>query len=656
MSRIHFAIAAIVLTSCATVPSSRPEPDLPAAYTAEEVARRCRAGLAEAEGHLKRLLNGADPMEAYNDLSVAVDRAWSLAGVMARLHPDKPVRDLAEGIEQELSRFFTGVQLNRDVFEGFRAVDVSRLDADGRRLVERVLRDFRRAGVDKDEPTRERIRALQDEITRIGQDFERHIADDVRTVEVDSLAGLPEDYVASHKPNASGKFVVSTRYPDVFPFLGYAEDVDGRRRLHLEFNNRGNPANVEVLDRLLARRHELAGLLGYPHWAAYVAEDKMIKDHRRIESFVREIAAGCLERSERDKAVLLEARGQDRIDAWDVGYYSNRVKKERYDFDPQSVREYFEYDTVKAGLLALMADLFELRFEPMADAPVWHPSVDVYRVRSRDDGALLGRIYLDMHPRDGKFSHAAQSTLQRGVRGRQVPVGVLMCNFPDPAAGPALMEHGQVRTFFHEFGHLVHALLGGDQRWLEFSGVATEHDFVEAPSQLLEEWIWDAAVLRRFARHHRTAEPIPVELVEKMRAADAFGRGLAIRRQMSLAMISYRLYDRDPSTFDTAAECARIEADLAPFGHTEGTNHHLSFGHLEGYSAAYYTYAWSQVIAKDLFTRFEAEGLLDPGVAQEYRRTVLAPGGTGDAADLVKEFLGRPYSFDAYNRWASGDR
>lgn len=653
--RNRFTIALVLIASCTSMPSSRPEPDLPAAYTADEIERRCRAGLVDAESQLQRLLGAADPLEAYNALSIALDRAWGLAGVMARLHPDKAVRDLGDALEQEISRFATALSLNRDVFAKFLAVDTAALGPVERRLVARVLRDFRRAGVDKDEPTRARIKALQDEITKIGQEFDHNIADDVRSVEVDSLAGLPADYVAAHKADGRGKFVVTTRYPDAFPFFGYAEDGEGRRKLYFEFNNRGNPKNAAVLDALLAKRHELAGLLGHPHWAAYAAGDKMIKSHERIESFVREVAAGCVERAERDKAVLLEARGQDRIDAWDVAYFSNLVKKQKYDYDPQAVREYFEYDTVKAGIIALMQDLFALTIEPM-EAPVWHESVDVYRVRSRDDGSLLGRIYLDMHPRDGKFSHGAQSTLQRGVRGRQVPAGVLMCNFPDPSKGPALMEHGQVRTFFHEFGHLVHAMLGGDQRWIEFSGVATEHDFVEAPSQLLEEWIWDAAVLRRFAKHHKTGEPIPAELVEKMRAADAFGRGLMIRRQMSLAMMSYLLYARDPATFDTAAECARIEAELAPFGHTEGTNFHLSFGHLDGYSAVYYTYAWSKVIAVDLFTRFAAEGMLDPNVAMEYRRKILEPGGTKDAADLVADFLGRPYSFDAYNRWMAEER
>jgi thimet oligopeptidase len=251
-----------------------------------------------------------------------------------------------------------------------------------------------------------------------------------------------------------------------------------------------------------------------------------------------------------------------------------------------------------------------------------------------------------MHPREGKYTHAAQFGLRTGIAGRQLPVGVLVCNLPE---APALLEAGDVSTFFHEFGHLMHTLFAGRQKWYPFAGLSTEWDFVEAPSQLLEEWMADPAVLRRFARHHETGEPIPEELVRKMRRSEEWGKGLQNRRQMYLAMMSLRLHLSEPG--DTLETVKALSREYSPTPFREGTYPHLSFGHLDGYSAIYYTYAWSLVIAKDLLGPFRKRGLMDRATAGEYRRRVLEPGGSRDAAELVESFLGRPYSFDAFRRW-----
>jgi thimet oligopeptidase len=229
---------------------------------------------------------------------------------------------------------------------------------------------------------------------------------------------------------------------------------------------------------------------------------------------------------------------------------------------------------------------------------------------------------------------------------------VLVCNFPQPRPGtPALLEHGDVRTFFHEFGHLLHHVLGGRTRYAAHSGVATEWDFVEAPSQMLEEWVWDPGVLARFARHLETGEPVPAELVGRMKAADEYGKGLQVRQQMFYAATSLELHRRPPEGLDTTALVAELQARYTPFRHVEGTFFQASFGHLDGYSAIYYTYMWSLVIAKDLFAEFRRAGLMDAATARRYRRTILEPGGSRPAAELVRDFLGRPSGFEAYRAW-----
>jgi thimet oligopeptidase len=338
------------------------------------------------------------------------------------------------------------------------------------------------------------------------------------------------------------------------------------------------------------------------------------------------------------------------VKVWDRFYYVKKIQQEQFGVDSQEVRKYFDYEKVRDGILAVNQELFGVRFERVADAAVWHESVLAYNVFDGD--RLVGRFNLDMHPREGKYGHAAMFNVVTGITDRQLPIASLVCNFPQPGAeGPALMEHGDVTTFFHEFGHLMHHLLGSGYRWANLSGISCEWDFVEAPSQILEEWAWNADVLARFARHHETGETIPADLVKKMREADEFGKGVHVMRQMSYAALSFNYHNADPAGIELLPRLKEILAKYSPYPYEEGTHEYANFGHLEGYSSMYYTYMWSLVIAKDLFTRFEKEGLMNPAVAADYRKFVVGAGGAVDASDMVEGFLGRPTSFDAFEAY-----
>jgi thimet oligopeptidase len=283
---------------------------------------------------------------------------------------------------------------------------------------------------------------------------------------------------------------------------------------------------------------------------------------------------------------------------------------------------------------------------------VWHEAVeayDVYEGRTR-----LGRFYLDLHPREGKFSHAAAFPIVFGLRSIQLPQAALVCNFPDPrkTAGPALMDHSDVVTFFHEFGHLLHMILSGHTKWVKTSMDGIEWDFVEAPSQMLEEWARRPEGLRYFARHHATGEPIPKELVERMEHAQSVGRGLWVERQNFFAALSLAYYSRDPAGLDTTELARELNAKYYPVPWYDGTHFQCNFGHLNGYSAVYYTYLWSLVIAKDLFSRFaKAKSILDPATAKRYRKEILEAASVRPAAEMVRRFLGRDTRFDAFQVW-----
>jgi len=257
-----------------------------------------------------------------------------------------------------------------------------------------------------------------------------------------------------------------------------------------------------------------------------------------------------------------------------------------------------------------------------------------------------------MHPRKDKYNHAAEFPIRSGVTGRQIPEASLICNLPGGEPGdPGLMTHDDVETFFHEFGHLVHALVSGRHAWIGISGISTEQDFVEAPSQMLEEWTWDPKTLQTFAKHFETNEPIPAALVTRMRRASEFGKALTVRQQMVYARLSLSIYDRDPKNVDTTAMVKELMNKYTRTPYVEGTHFQTSFGHLDGYSAVYYTYMWSLVIAKDMFSQFDRNDLLAPAVAAKYRASVLAPGGSKPAAILVADFLGRPFDDKAWENW-----
>jgi thimet oligopeptidase len=592
-------------------------------------------------------------LELWNDADIALRNAGSLVSLLAQVHPDEAVRTAAEEREQEVARFVTDRGLDRELYDVLAAVgaehlDGAGLDAESARLLARTLRDFRRSGVDRSDEVRARLRELSERETAVGQEFSRNIRDDVRSIRIEPqrLAGLPQDFLDAHPAGDDGLVTVTTDYPDVIPFRTFAHDAAARRELTSAFLNRAWPQNDALLQELLALRAERAQLLGYPSWPAFDAEVKMVRTAEAIGEFIERITALAEPHARRDYDVLLRRAQQDdpavtSLDSSSASYYGELIRREQFDVDAQQVRRYFDFGRVRAGLLAVTGRLFRVEYVPVPDAPSWHPDVAVYDVVA--GGIPRGRIHLDLHPRAGKYKHAAQFDLVCGVAGRQLAEGALVCNLPR-----GLMEHTDVVTLFHEFGHLVHHVLGGQQRWVRFSGVATEWDFVEAPSQMLEEWAWDAEILRSFALDE-DGQPIPAELVERMRAAKEFGKGYFARTQMFYAALSYRLHLDRPA--DITATLRELQARYDLFDYLEGTHFHASFGHLEGYTSAYYTYMWSLVIAKDLFSAFDPHDMFDPVVAGRYRDEILAPGGSADAADLVASFLGRPYSFEAFGRW-----
>ncbi len=631
----------------------------------KEVSKQSDAMLAKARAIRSRIVKASgrrtidNTLRPFNEMSNLVSQVGLQGQLLFNVHTAADVRDAANQAYLAADSLSTEISLDRGLYDAFVALDVSRADEETRFAVLKILRDFRRSGVDRDEPTRARIKALNDEISEIGSSFDRNINEDVRSIalrDASALDGLPADYIARH-PSKDGTITINTTYPDALPVLQYAKHADVRQRIQREFLDRGYPKNLEVLARLLDKRDELARLLGHDHYADYVTEDKMIGSARAAAEFIEKVKGAAGRRVHRDYEVLLERKRRDApgaaaLDPWDSSYYAERVRVEQHDFDSQEVRPYLQFEKVRDGLFDITGRLFGLTYRRVRGVPVWHSSVEVYDVF--EGGVRRGRFYLDLHPREGKYSHAAEFPVLVGLRGLQLPQAALVCNFPDPktSAGPALMEHSEVETFFHEFGHLLHAILSGRSAWLKTSMEGIEWDFVEAPSQMLEEWARRHESLVRFAKHHATGEPIPKELVERMERAHAVARGLWAARQDFLAALSLAYYNMDPRGLDTTALAKELNERYSLVPWYDGTHFQCNFGHLNGYSAVYYTYLWSLVIAKDLFSQFaKGKSILDPKMARRYRKAILEAGSVRPAADMVKEFLGRGTRFAAFEAW-----
>ena len=603
-------------------------------------------------------------LQRYDDIVDLLTSGGSEFTLFRQVMADDARRQAAANCEVKFASAFTRLSLSRPVYDRLKGINARKADAATRLYLTRALGSFERAGVALPPAERARAQTLADQIAAAGTAFDKGIADGRKTVQADpaELDGLPADYIAAHPAGPDGKITISTDYPDLIPVMTYARSEPLRRRLYEANMTRAWPQNDEHLRDILNLRQELATLLGRKDHATLVLEDKMLDTPAKVEGLMAEMAAAARPAAARDFArklavFQLDHPGATTFQPWDNGYLTNLVQKRDFAYDRQDARQYFAYDNVRDGSLRLTEDLFGVTVRPWQTAQ-WDPLVETYEVREATGpraGQVIGRFYFDSHPRPGKYNHANMINLRPGLRGRTVPVGALVMNLPAGSHATGLMEHNDVETFLHEFGHMLHHIFGGQTtRWAGQSGVSTEWDFVEAPSQMLEEWVYDYDTLARFAVNAK-GETIPRSLVDKMNKARYFDLGMGDMRQLALSNISLRLHQA-PAPADLGARTRELDSQYAVLALPAFAQFQDGFGHLNGYSAVYYTYRWSKVIADDMFTAFAKAGLRDKPTALAYRTKVLQPGGTKPAAALVQDFLGRPISLDAYKAEAAKDQ
>eukprot|EP00795_Rhopilema_esculentum_P016852 gene16852-8327_t len=579
---------------------------------------------------------------------------------------DKETRGASTDADKKLSDFEVEMSMRKDVFNNLVACleKNESMPPEGKRFLEKLIKYGKRNGLHLSSEVQGEIKAIKKRMSDLSIDFNKNINEENTILEftLEDLNGLPEDFISSLDKGDGGKLQVTLKYPHYFPIMKKASNAETRRIMEAAFSSRCMKENSPILEELVELRAKMASLLGYPTHAAYITEMRMAKTAENVANFLSELAQKLDTLGEKEIKELLqlkkaeyEKHGWDydgKINMWDLKYYMRIIEETKYSVDHNKLKEYFPIDVVTKGLLEMYQELLSLEFCEIANPDVWHADVKMFSVIDKDTKEVIGYFYLDLFPREGKFSHAACFGIQPGCLKpdgkRQLAVAAMVANFPKPGDDrPSLLTHDEVETFFHEFGHVMHQICARADFAL-FSGTHVERDFVEAPSQMLENWCWEKEPIQRMSKHFKDGSAIPDEILEKLINSRLANAGMFNLRQITLGTFDQAIHTREKAdTMKVFAETAERIMKVSP---SAGTNMSASFGHLAGgYDAQYYGYLWSEVYSMDMFhSRFKKEGIMSPKVGRDYRDKILMPGGSIDAIDMVKNFLGREPSQDAF--------
>lgn len=657
-----FASRLICLCCLPLAAAAAPQPR-PAVTVFEDAAslnEACETALARARADADEIravpeadAGVANVLAAWDRMNIRLEDGIYPAHLQAYVHPDAAVRAAGQDCILAANRLET--ELFQDVALHRRVAAAAPADAVDRELRRTLLESFEDTGVSLPPARRARAKVLLERIEALGQRFQSNLRenDDTLVFPASALAGLPDAYLDRVERREDGGIEVGFDYPEYFPFMAHAEDAAARERYYRAFVNRGGEKNLALLRELTRLRQELAGLYDLPGYAHYATRRRMVGDPATVHRFLIRVDTAVTPLARRQVGTLAALKAERvgretaRLRPWDKDFYLERLRQRRYDIDQEALRRYFPMPQMTDWVLALAADLYGLRFE-RADVPVWHDSVTYYDVRDAGTGAFLGGLYLDLYPRSGKYGHAAAfSVRSASTRAGRTPISVLVTNFERTG-----LTHREVETYLHEIGHALHNIVSGT-RYSLHSGTQVALDFVEAPSQMLEEWARRPETLARIADVCPRCPPVDRELVERLNAARRLDRPLFYSRQLLYARYDMALAADDPP--DPMTAWAALE-DATPLGHVPGTQFPGTFSHIAGsYAAGYYGYMWSEALALDMVGAW-GDDLMDPAVGRRFRKVVLARGGEVPAADLVRAFLDREPRPDAFFSEVRGER
>lgn len=631
-------------------------------YQAQDLAPAEAEARVKLEKDLAALIAIPQAERTFENTIMGYERAFDnygnalgMSGFLSYVSTDKKFRDAANDLQMQISQYMVDVATRRDVYKAIREyTDTNpRLDPVQAKLVKEMLIGFKNSGMDLNDADLEKFKALNKEKAEYIIKFDKNIQEykDPLAVTQEQLQGLGEDYIKKLSKTDDGKYLVTLDYPDYVPFMQNADDEQARKELEFKFNRRGGQENVELLEKTLTLRREIARLLGYKNHAELRLEDRMAKNPKTVMAFLKDLQKKLKPLGKKEDKEMIAyknsktGKNSRTLYSWESGYWSNKFRKENLELDSEKIKEYFPSQVVIDGMLDLFGGVFGITFEPV-DIPVWHPDVKAFKIKDKASGELVAYFYMDLYPREGKYKHAACFGLVEGEEKQdgtyQIPFVAIVANLNKPSGDtPSLLKHGEVETLFHEFGHVLHNALT-KAKYSAFSGTSVSWDFVEAPSQMLERWAWDPQVLKKISRHYQTGESLPDDLIKRMIAAKNFGAGGMYLRQDFFAQYDMTLHTAD-TTPDTTKLYFELTKKIRGLPLTKGTIPQASFGHIMGgYDAGYYGYLWSEVIAEDFFGEFKKNGIFNPETGLKFRREILEKGGTLDEEKMVENFLGRP--------------
>lgn len=673
-------MGAILFAGCARTSESQTLPEVSLASTSVQDDSPIAAALQRADDSIQTIVNVPDNQRTFDNTIGAIDDMLANLGLaverpmfMAYVSTDAAEREAGQKAEEDVNNWYIDLGKREDLYRAVNtyAATKPKLEGEQKRLLEHTLRDYRRAGMDLSQDKRKELTATEKEINRLSIEFEKNIREDATRIPLTraELAGMGDEYLAT-LPQSGDLYLLGMSYPEFLPIMELCTDETTRKKAWLAYKRRSGQKNVEVLESIIKLRAEASSLLGYAHPADFETEIKMAKNAETVMNFYKELRPLVRKKALLDLEEFTAIKRSHTGDSnakfypWDFDFYKNRLLKEKYAVESEKVREYFAVDRVIDGLFSITQSLYGLSYQEITDEatardmPLWHEDVKLFEVTDTRRGEVLGQFYIDLHPRPNKYGHAAQW----GLYDHKVwsdghvtkPVAALVCNFTKPTKDkPALMSHDEVQTFFHEFGHCLHTLLS-DATYDQLSGTAVERDFVEAPSQMFENWVWDADVLKTFARHYKTGEIFPDELLDGMLKARYLGSGMLAERQFFYGNFDMRCHLDPGGVIDTTQLAHDLwdpeKENVELYDPVPETFFHSAFGHMTGYQAGYYGYQWSLVYACDMFQRFKEMGMLNPEAGMYYRDKIISRGGTQDGLDLIKDYLGREPDMSAYLR------
>lgn len=642
--------------------------DVPAKIT--DAIKKADAGIAKIVAVPEGQRTFENTLVALDDVTTQLDTDTALFVFQQYVSTDANERDAARAADEALSNWGVALFKREDLYKAIKGfVDTKPdLKGDQKRLLDHTMRDFRRAGMALTPEKRKRVQDIEFELNKDSIQFETNIAEDETTVPFTKkeLEGVNPNVVEG-MPHTGDVYWARLSEPMYDAIISHAENEDTRQKLFIAWKRRGGTQNIKLLEKVLKLRAEEASLLGYANYADYVLEPRMAKDAATVAKFYADLRPIVRKKAALDFEEFRQAKRDHTHDPkaelypWDAGFYKNSLSKTKYKVDFAKVQEYLPVDRVVQGLFSVTQSLYGITYNDVTDKAeslgfqkVWFPDVKFYEVVDNATKQVIGHFYTDLFPRPNKYTHAACWGLwERKVwpdGSVQLPLAAIVANLSKPEGDkPALLSHGDTVTFFHEFGHCLHNMLT-TVRYGRFSGTSVARDFVEAPSQMFENWVWDPKVLQTFARHYKTGEPFPESLLAGLKAARSLGSGLDTERQFFYGLSDQRYHTTADGVVDTQKVQLQTFAEVEQYKPIPETYFQASFGHLMGYAAAYYGYEWSLVYAADMFQRFDELGLLNPEAGKYYRDKVLSKGGTEEEMDMLKDYLGREPNLNAYLR------